>query len=147
MELVFNIFILVMQGLGYLVAGLVVLIFLIIIFGKNQENRYDLEAEFKDENDREFADFDIKLWRYVKQAGDYQLKANFSWKEPRLSIGDKVSVYLNDVLVLEGSVEKASSISLNNKHLQNTPNNPKQGDECRVLLNGNLELKQDVVDD
>ena len=147
MEVIFDLLNVIAKGIGYVIAGFVGLIILTIIFGKKVESRYDLEAEFQDDSGKEFAEFDIKFWRYAKEADEYQLKASFRWSDPRLSIGDKVSVYLNETLVLEGVVEKSSSIRLSSKHIKNTPENAKQGDECRVLLNDNLELKQAVLDD
>lgn len=147
MEAIFDLLNVIAKGVGYVIAGFVGLIILAIIFGKKVESRYDLEAEFQDDSGKEFAEFDIKLWRYAKEAGEYQLKASFRWSDARLSMGDKVSVYLNETLILEGVVETASSIRLSSKHIQNSPENAKQGDECRVLLNGKLALKQSVLDD
>ena len=147
MEVIFDLLNIIAKGIGYMIAGFLALVVLVIVFGKKVESRFDLEAEFLDENNKEFAEFDIKSWRYAKEAGEYQLKASFKWNDERLSVGDKVSVYLNESLVLEGTVEKKSSIRLFAKHIQNAPENAQQGDECRVLLNGNLILKQVVIDD
>ncbi len=147
MDVLFSILDVIFKGVGLVVAGFIGLIVFAVLFGKKVESRYDLEAEFLDDDGKEIAEFDIKLWRYAKEAGNFQLKASFTWKDSQLSVGDKVQVFLQDLLVMEGIVEKATEIKLFKQHIKNTPDNAKQGNECRVLVNGNQRLCQAMIND
>lgn len=142
MEIISLIFDYFLLAIASLIGFIVFLVVIAILFGKKQEEQYDLEAEFVDENNREYAEFDLRSWRYAKEQGDFQLDVSFHWKDERLTTGDKVQVSLENSVILEGNVSDAGKIRLNKDNLINQPNNPKAGKICTVMLNGDKVLEQ-----
>ncbi len=129
-----------LKYVAYGMAGLFgVLIVLVLLFGKRVRKRWEYEAEFRDTKGREYGEFDIELSRIEKQEADYRLKAKLHLRHSGLDVHDTVRVLVEDKLVLEGMVRKAGRIALGNEHLQNTIEQPRAGQLCRVLV-GSQEL-------
>lgn len=130
MEIVF-------QYLSYLVSGffgfIALLIIITLIFGKRVEKKWEYEADFHDENNREIGEFDIEMRKYEKDNTGFQLDATFKLRHPELEIGKIVKVYLNNELVMEGNVQNQGRIYLTNKDLKSDIKNPQEGQICRVM--------------
>jgi len=128
------------DAIKYIVIGffalLGVLIVLAILFGKRIEKKWAYEAEFMNEKGKEIGEFEISLFRYEKEQGEFQLSVDFDLKHPSLVPGNSVDVYLDNVLVLEGMVEKEGRISLGKKDLKNNLDNPQAGQKCVVKCSG-----------
>lgn len=144
MELIFDIIIYVIIGFFALIALFVAFA---VLFGKKMEKKFDLEAEFHDENGKEFAEFDISAWRVEKEGGEFKLRTSFKWRDTRLDIGSQVQVSLENETILEGTVEEAGKIRLNSKHLVNEPQDPKVGQQCQIKLNGGVVLEKGLTED
>ena len=144
MELIFDILIYIVVGFFGLIALFVVFA---VLFGKKVEKNYDLEVEFHDEKGREFAEFDLKEWRYEKEGGEFKLSISFKWRDIHLAIGNHVEVLLESQVVLAGVVEEDGKIRLNSKHLVNKPQDPKVGQQCQIKLDGEVVLEKGLVKD
>ena len=127
-------------AIKYLVIGffslLGILVVLAVLFGKRIEKKWEYEADFYDDSKKEIGEFEIELFRYEKEKGDFQLKVQFELKHSTLVPGNSVDVYLDDVLVLEGMVEKEGRIVLNKSHLKSNIDNPQAGQMCTVKCSG-----------
>lgn len=122
------------------VFGLVVaLILMALVFGKRVRKQWDYEAEFRDEKGREFGEFDIESSRIEKKEADYTVKAKLRMRHPELTLHRAISVYVDDVLVLEGRVESEGRIMLGKGHLKNSVDSARAGQICRVA-SGETEL-------
>ena len=123
------------------------LILLAIVFGKRVKKEWDYEAEFRDADGREFAEFDIELSRIEKVEADYTVKPKFRMRHDALTAGSTVRVYLEDLLVLEGTVTKAGRVWLRKDDVRNSPESAAVGQVCRVELSSgetfSAELKLD----
>ena len=118
-------------GLGFI--GLLgLLIVLALIFGKRIRRKWEYEAEFVDENGREIGEFDVTLSKIEKVEPDYTLKARFHLRHPELAQHATVRLLLDDMLVMQGTVEKAGRISLDRASLQVQLAEPRAGQRCRV---------------
>ncbi len=110
-ETAFNFFINFALGL----IGFIILLFVLaILFGKRIYKKWEFEANFYNDKNKEVGEFDIEMKKYAKEKGDYSLDANFRLKHTELMIGRVVQNFLEDVLVMEGVVEKKGRITLNN---------------------------------
>jgi histidyl-tRNA synthetase len=130
--------------LNFLIFGffglLAILIVVALIFGKRIVKKWEYEAEFKDERGREFGEFDVEMSQIAKIDPDFTLKAKFRMHHTSLGLHQAVQVYLDDVLVLEGMVEKEGSVYLDNKNLQTEIDEPRVGQSCRVVCGGTEEF-------
>lgn len=122
-------------GLGFLsLIGL--LIVLAIFFGKRKITKWEYEAEFLDERGREFGEFEIEMSRYEKEEPNFSLKADFKMRHESFVQHQTVQIYLDDVLVLEGMVEKTGFVSLGKRHIRNEISDAKLGQICKVVVAG-----------
>ena len=128
--------------------GLVGLLFVLtLIFGKRVIKQWEFEANFNDEKGREFGEFDIELSRLAKEESVDTLKASFRMRHPTLESGQRVQVFLEDQLVMEGSVSETGRIRLRNEHLVNEPKDPAVGQVCRVVYGGQERFRSPLVPD
>jgi len=128
--------------------GLVGLLFLLaLIFGKRIVKQWEYEAEFRDERGREFGEFDIELSRVAKKETEDTFKAKFRLRHESLKFGQRVQVFLDDVLVLEGSVETAGRILLTEEHIKMALTTVSRGQLCRVAYGGIEQFSQAIVED
>lgn len=118
--------------------GLIGLLFVLaLVFGKRVRKQWEFEAEFRDENGREFGEFDVESSRVEKEEPDFTLKAKFRMRHTSLLAHQPVEVYVDDVRVLAGTVETEGRIFLNNDHLKDTPSQFVAGQSCRIVVGGN----------
>jgi len=137
METFFEVLETVIDVTVYIVMGFFGLFFIIfilaIIFGKRVIKKWEFEANFYNDKRQEIGEFDIEMKKFAKEEGDFALKAVFNLKHADLNQGNVVQIYLEDVLVMEGVVEKEGRIYLQNEHLKSDINDPQEGQVCRVM--------------
>ena len=136
METVFNV---VKYGaLGFF--GLIVLLIVVAaFFGKRIIKKWEIEAEFRDADGREFGEFEVELSRIDKKEPDYTLKAKFHMRHPALTRHATVQVYIEDTLVFEQRVEKEGRLHVMRSELVNPVGNDALGKTCRVVV-GSTEI-------
>lgn len=133
MEIVFNV-------IKYSVIGffglLVVLIVVAILFGKRVRKQWEFEAEFRDASGREFGEFEIESSRIEKEEPDYTIKAKLRLRHDSLHPGLVLQVYIDDLLVVEETVEKPGRIFVRSKALRNPVETVQAGQRCRIVSDG-----------
>ena len=128
--------------------GLIGLLFLLaLIFGKRIVKQWEFEAEFRDESGKEFGEFDIELSRVAKKETEDTFKAKFRLRHDTLGLGQRVQVFLDEVLVLEGNVETAGRILLTEEHIKTALTTASKGQVCRVVYGGVEQFSQAIVED
>ena len=128
--------------------GLIGLLFLLaLIFGKRIVKQWEFEAEFRDEQGREFGEFDIELSREAKKETEDTFKAEFQLRHKSLEQGQRVQVFLDEVLVLEGKVETAGRIRLTEDDIKIALTTASAGQTCRVVYGGIERFSQTIVED
>jgi hypothetical protein len=144
MDLIFSIVKIIFFGFF----GLIGLLFLLaLIFGKRIVKQWEFEAEFRDENGREFGELDIELSRVAKKETQDTFKAKFRLRHDTLEFGQRVQVFLDDMLVLEGSVETAGRIFLSQEHIKMALTTASRGQLCRVVYGGIEQFSQAIMED
>lgn len=134
--------------IGYGMGGLFVfLVIITLIFGKRVITKWEYEAKFRNDKRREIGEFDIEMKKYDEEDSEFSLKAKFKLRHPALTQGQLIKVYLNDVLVMEGNVEREGWIYLTNKHLKNDIENPESGQICRVMCSAVELFSEPLVKD
>lgn len=113
---------------------ILVLIVLALLFGRRVRKQWEYEAEFRDEKGREFGEFEIESSRVEKQQADFTVKARFYLRHPGLRAQQRVQVFLEDALVMEGHVQQAGHIRLGNDHMHNVPDHVQEGQQCRIEI-------------
>jgi len=142
MELIFSILKYSVFGFFGLIGLLIVVV---MVFGKRIDKKWDYEADFRDESGKEFGELDVEMSRIEKDEQDYSLKAKFRMRHPSLKRLATVQVFLDDLLILEGMVEKDGRIRLGKQNLQNEITDPPDGQLCRVVCGGE-ELFSQVME-
>ena len=113
-----------------------VLVVAALLFGKRIKKQWDFEAEFLDPSGREFGEFDIELSRIEKEEQDYSLKAKLRLRHAQLQPNKTVQVFLDSLLVLEGSVAETGRVFLDKSALQVNRVEASVGQLCRVVVGG-----------
>ena len=117
--------------------GFLLLIFILaLLFGKRIKKQWEYEAKFRHEGGREFGEFDIEMSRIEKEEPDFSFKAKFKLRHESLEAGLRVQVYLDDLLVMEGTVETAGRIYLKDEAIVTAAEEAKEGQVCRVVYGG-----------
>ena len=141
MDMVFSI-------LKYTFFGFLALIALLVVgtllFCKRFEKRWEYEAKFRNDKGRELGEFDIKSSRIKGENTDFELRAKFVLRHDALSVGSVIEVFLENVLVMSGSVNEAGRIRLRNEHLKRDIDNPAAGQICAVRCGG-IELFSEAL--
>lgn len=149
MEAFFKLLATFFDALIYIVMGFFGLFFLIfilaMIFGKRIIKKWEYEANFYNDNNREIGEFDIEMKKYSEEE-DFSLDAKFVLKHKELTKGSVVQVFLENVLVMEGTVENEGRVYLKNEHLKSEIENPEAGQICRVTFN-TIELSEPLIID
>lgn len=128
--------------------GLIGLLFVLaLLFGKRVIKRWEYEAEFRDDNGREFAEFDIELSRIAKEETEDTFKAEFRLRHASLKAGQRVQVFLDDNLVLEGLSDKAGRIRLGAEHIKTPLEAASAGQLCRVVYGGVERFSAAIIRD
>lgn len=144
MDLLFSIVKYLLLGFFGLIA---VLFVLALIFGKRVVKQWEYEAEFRDENGREFGEFDIELSRIAKDETADTFKAEFKLRHASLEKGQRVQVFLDDVLVMEGNCENSGRILLGKDHVRTQLETAAAGQVCRIIYGGREQFSQPIVRD
>ncbi len=128
--------------------GLIGLLFVLaVLFGRRIIKRREYEAKFHDDGGREFAEFDIELSRIEKQETEDSFKAKFILRHASLGAGQRVQVFLDDTLVLEGMSKKAGRIILGDEHIKTSLEAASVGQLCRVVYGGVERFSAAIVPD
>jgi len=133
MDALFSIVVYILYGFF----GFLLLLFILaMLFGKRIKKKWEFEAEFQDADGREFGEFDIEMSRIEKEEPEFSFKAKFKLRHESLEVGQRVQVYLDDLLVMEGSVVTAGRILLREDAIANTAREATAGQVCRVVYGG-----------
>ena len=120
--------------------GLLVLLALLVVvailFGRRVRKHWEYEAGFLDMGGEEFGEFNLKMSKKEKKEPEYSFKAILRMRHESLEKGLLVHVYLDNLLVMQGNVEKAGQIYLRKSALRNQVTNPEPGQVCRVVWGG-----------
>ena len=144
MDTLFSIVVYILYGFF----GFLLLLFLLaMLFGKRIKKKWEFEAEFRDESGREFGEFDIEMSRIEKDEPDFTLKAKFKLRHESLDIGQRVQVYLDDILVMEGKVETEGRILLREDAVVIKATEARAGQVCRVVYGGLEQFSQAIRPD
>jgi hypothetical protein len=115
---------------------LLVLFILALLFGKRVKKKWDFEAEFRDDAGREFGELDIEMSRIEKEEAEFTFKARFKLRHESLEQGQRVQVFLDERLIMEGNVERAGRIYLKQDAVVNEAKDASAGQVCRVVYGG-----------
>jgi hypothetical protein len=117
--------------------GLILLLFVLaMLFGKRIKKKWEFEAEFRDAKGREFGEFDIEMSRVEKEEPDFSFKAEFKLRHESLEVGQRLQVYLDETLVMEGTVSAAGRIRLGQEAVVTEATDASAGQVCRVVYGG-----------
>ena len=117
--------------------GFLLLLFVLaLLFGKRIRKKWEFEADFRDESGREFGEFDIEMSRVGKDEPDYSFKAKFKLRHDSLEVGQRVQVYLDELLVMEGTVASSGRIYLKQDAVVSEATEASEGQVCRVVYGG-----------
>jgi len=117
--------------------GFLLLLFILaVLFGKRIRKKWEFEAEFRDDANKEFGEFDIEMSRIEKEEPDHTFKAKFKLRHDSLEAGLRVQIYLDDLLVMEGTVESAGRIYLKQDAIVGEATEATAGQVCRVVYGG-----------
>ncbi len=136
---------------GYGVAiffGFLFLIFAVaIIFGNNIKKDWEYEAKFFI-NRKEVGELDIEYSMIEKKEEKKHFKASFHLKHNDLKLNNSIQVFLDDLLILEGTVMKPGKASLGkNNIVAQVSEAPENYKECVVKCAGNTLIKGELYVD
>ena len=115
---------------------ILLLVVIVILFGKRIRKKWEYEADFRDVDGREFGEFEIELSRIDKEEPDYTLKGKFRMRHPALTQHATVQVYVADTLVFERMVETEGRMFVARAPLVNPVDRVNTGQTCRVVIGG-----------
>ena len=144
MDSVFTVIKYIVLGFFGLIGALFVLA---LLFGKRIVKQWEYEAEFRDDSGKEFGEFDIELSRVAKEESEDTFKAKFRMRHDELGLGQRVEVYLDDVLVLAGNVEKEGRVWLRDEQVVTRLTEAREGQVCRVVWGGKERFSEAIVPD
>jgi hypothetical protein len=128
--------------------GFLLLLFVLaMLFGKRIKKKWEFEAEFHDAGGREFGEFDIEMSRIEKKEPEFSFKAEFKLRHESLEAGQRVQVYLDDLLVMEGKVATAGRVLLRKDAIVNEATEATAGQVCRVVYGGLEQFSQPIRPD
>jgi len=144
MDMLFSIVVYILFGFF----GLLLLMFILaMLFGKRIKKKWEYEAEFRDADGREFGEFDIEMSRIEKEEPEFSFKAKFKLRHESLDAGQRVQVYLDDLLVMEGKVTTPGRILLRKDAVVNEATEATAGQVCRVVYGGLEQFSQAIRPD
>lgn len=144
MDTLFSIVVYILYGFF----GFLLLLFVLaVLFGKRIKKKWEFEAEFRDADGREFGEFDIEMSRIEKEEPDFSFKAKFKLRHESLEAGQRVQVYLDSLLVMEGQVATAGRILLGRDAIVNEAVEVTSGQVCRVVYGGLEQFSQPIEPD
>lgn len=126
---------------------LLLLVVLALLFGKRIRKRWKFEAEFCDMGGREFGEFDLEMSKIEREEPEYSFKARFRMRHESLQKGQRVQVYLEDLLVMQGDVTTAGRIFLRKSAVLSEVRDPARGQVCRVVWGGIEQFRAPIKAD
>ena len=124
----------------YAFLGLLALLGLLVVaallFGKRVRKQWEYEAEFHDENGREYGEFDIELSQIEKEESQPTVKAKLQMRHPSLTEHQMVQVRLDKRVVLEGMVETAGRVFISRTFGESDFDTVAAGQICHVMVGG-----------
>ena len=130
-----------------IVVPLTVLIVLVLFFGKRFKKHWEYEAEFRDASGREFGEFDMELWQIANEESGPTFQAKFRLKHESLEVGQRVEVYVDDVLVVAGNTQKPGRIFLKTNAVVAPLTQAAEGQVCRVVYGGRERFAEQLKAD
>ena len=127
--------------------GVGILIVLAALFGKRIRKLWEYEAEFRDASGREIGEFEIEKSKIEKEEPDYSLKVEFHLRHEAIAPASTIQVFVEDVMVLEGTASDAGFARLGDQHLRNEVDEPLLGKQARVLVEGQEIVSEALVRD
>ena len=128
--------------------GFLLLLFILaLLFGKRIKKQWEYEAEFRDDSGREFGEFDIELSQIQKDEQEPTFKAEFRLKHASLEAGQRVEVYVDDVLVMAGNTEVEGRIYLETDAVVTPLAQASAGQICRVVYGGQERFTEPLKPD
>ncbi len=118
------------------VVPLAVLFALVLLFGKRVKKHWEYEAEFRDASGREFGEFDMELWQIANEESEPTFQAKLRLEHESLEIGQRVEVYVDDVLVMAGNTQRPGRIFLKTDTVVAPLTEAAAGQQCRVVYGG-----------
>ncbi len=112
------------------------LVVVVILFGKRVRKKWEYEADFRDADGREFGEFEIELSRIEKEEPDYTLKTKFRMRHAAMTAHATVQVYIDDTLVFEQMVETEGRMYARGVPPVNVVEQVSSGQMCRVVIGG-----------
>ncbi len=132
----------------YFFIGVFGLVVLLVIYGYATGNRiekeWEYEADFRNDKNREFGEFEIERSRNVKTEPEFSFKSKFKMRHESLTQFSKIQIYLEEILVLEGVVSSPGHAFLGMDAIQNEVDSPQAGQICRVLCDGKELVSQAI---
>ncbi len=133
METLFSVVLYILYGFF----GFLLLLFVLaLLFGKRVKKQWEFEAEFRNDAGREFGEFDVELSQILKEEPAPTFKAKFKMSHPSLEVGQRVEIYVDDVLVMAGNAEVVGRVVLRQDAIVNQLAQPEEGQVCRVVYGG-----------
>jgi len=128
---------------AYGIFGLLALIIgLILIFGQRVIKQWEYEAEFRDEQGREFGEFEIELSQVQKEEPNPTVKARLELRHASLTEHKTVQAYIGDRLVLEGMVTTPGRISIRRQMGEGDAGRIADGHVCRITIGGSEQFEE-----
>ena len=144
MDTLFSIVVYVLYGFF----GFLLLLFILaLLFGKRVKKQWEYEAEFRNDAGREFGEFDIEMSQIQKEEPEPTFKAKFRLRHATLEAGQRVEVYVDDVLVMAGNAEKAGRIYLQKDAIETPLAVASEGQVCRVVYGGRERFAEPLKPD
>ncbi len=107
-----------------------------LLFGKRVRKQWEYEAEFRDENGREYGEFDIELSQIDKEEPQPTVKAKLQMRHPSLTEHQMVQVRLDKRVVLEGMVETPGRVFISRTFGESDFDTVATGQICQVMVGG-----------
>lgn len=128
-----------------IVFGLIALLVLVVVvFGKRVHKLWEYEAHFSDETGKYVGEFEIEMSKVGKDAIDHTLKAEFEARHESLALGQLVEVYVDGLVVMQGTVVDAGKVVLTVDDLTVREFEPTVGQTCRVMIDAQERWSADL---
>ena len=143
--LIFNI-------VSYGIGGLFILIFILfifaLIFGDRVERDWEYEATFTNKNEKKIGELDIEYSFIPKKEKAKMFKPKFYLRHKMLKPGSLLSVYVNDLKILEGTIKKHGTIRLGAENIVNEiTETPADNSICNLKINDEEFLSAPLYED
>ena len=119
---------------------LALLVSVIVLFGKRVIKQWEYEAEFRDEQGREFGEFEIELSQVQKEEPQPTVKARLELRHASLTEHKTVQAYVGDRLVLEGMVTTPGRIFIRRQLGEGDAGRIADGQTCRIAIGGSEQF-------